>query len=632
MTRIQTLLLCSVAALVVLSLFAPSANATDACSACTCTGNSLDSCPPTLTTVPTFPTNLDYIDLTGAQIANFPAGSFAGLDALQELHIGNAAPLTLAPGVFEGQSGLSGLVLSGVSQLTAGVFRGLENLRMLKISGTISTIPAGVLADVNATVDGLFLLNTGVASISNLPLAELPNLRMLSITNAPMSTIPSQAFSTFNLTKLEELYFTGSSIKSVESDAFAGLLQLQWLSLENCPISQFASKSFLGLDNLYSLNLNNLNATTFPPGLFYGLLNLVDFTMTPHKLGTGAAPPSMYKVGPNFYRCGAYCSTCVGDEYTCCPDNCLRCSEENSCTVCNPGFTVYSLIVGGDMHMGDFCRVPASVSSLSVIATRASRASTASASIATSASAVAATVASGASTASATVASAASAASTASASGASTASASVASGASTASASLASVASAADASTASFVASTSAAHVVSVNAMLDAANSSSGSGSVLAIAVGGAIGGLALLVLVAVFAIRRKAPREDPHYIAPEEVTYLNVDEKGGNDAAFLSMPHNYEAMDKPDPNFHNPLYEAIEGGPVTVTESTYTNVASAAVPASSEPVYGSETTTIYADTALAASIHAAPVQSSTTDYATIVGAVNATASTASSE
>ena len=71
-----------------------------------------------------------------------------------------------------------------------------------------------------------------------------------------------------------ELYLEYNQISSIESGAFSGLTNLEWLDLGNNPISSIEAGAFSGLTNLTELYLNENQISSIESGDFSGLTNL----------------------------------------------------------------------------------------------------------------------------------------------------------------------------------------------------------------------------------------------------------------------------------------------------------------------------------------------------------------------
>ena len=158
---------------------------------------------------------LEELHLNDNPLSTLPPDVFSGLSALKVLNLAENALSSLPPGVFSGLSALEELALSGNTglgpQLTGSSFSGLTSLRILLLNGTdLGTVPAGLFSG-------------------------LPELREIHLSRNGIEALPASVFS--GLTKLETIVLANNSLRTLPDGVFAGLTDLEILILRNNPVT-----------------------------------------------------------------------------------------------------------------------------------------------------------------------------------------------------------------------------------------------------------------------------------------------------------------------------------------------------------------------------------------------------------
>ncbi len=178
-----------------------------------------------------------------------PPGVFREMPRLRRLTYAEDSRATIAPGLFDGLTGLLHLYVGGtLTHLPAGAFRGMPNLRRLRVR---QLFQRGGLP---------LVLEPGVFD----GLSNLERLRLWSLAGVPRGTFEG-------LSGLTTLWMFNNAFASLEPGAFLGLSSLRYLRVDN--------------DDYYVHNMHRHELPTLPPGLFAGLpglerLSLVDTGLT----------------------------------------------------------------------------------------------------------------------------------------------------------------------------------------------------------------------------------------------------------------------------------------------------------------------------------------------------------------
>ncbi|XP_067620774.1 insulin-like growth factor-binding protein complex acid labile subunit [Eurosta solidaginis] len=128
--------------------------------------------------------------------------------------------------------------------------------------------------DFDSLVTPLMLRN-------NQPFDSLLQLETLHIGNVSIGSLEQNMFK--GLTSLEKLTLRGK-IRSIEFDAFAGLVKLRELELSHCGIQEISMDALMDCESLEVLDLSYNNISYFPPGLLDDQSNLEEIYLQGNQL------------------------------------------------------------------------------------------------------------------------------------------------------------------------------------------------------------------------------------------------------------------------------------------------------------------------------------------------------------
>ena len=168
-----------------------------------------------------------------------------------------------------------GLHLSslGLTQLRAGDFAGLTNLRYLNLDrNALTTLPSGIFSALT-NLRRLHMLHNGLTTIPNGAFTGLTNLRILDIQVNEIASLPAGGFSA--LTQLGTLYLGSNRLTTIQASALTGLTSLSWINLDNNRISSLPSDLFSGSTSLSRAYLGQNQLTSLPDDIFDGLASLI---------------------------------------------------------------------------------------------------------------------------------------------------------------------------------------------------------------------------------------------------------------------------------------------------------------------------------------------------------------------
>ena len=234
--------------------------------------------------------NVEWLQLSTAELVELPDGVFDGLSNLREMRMGggdlgsDSVSTELAEDVFDGLSNLRVLRMGSNSftELPEDVFDGLSNLELLSLgSNDLTELPEDLF-------DGLS--NLEILGLSSNDLSELPdgvfeglaNLRSLNLAYNDLSELPEDVFD--GLANLESLYLNDNSLSELPDGVFDDLSNLKGLALYDNSLSELPDGIFDGLDNLEGLGLNGNNLSELPDGIFDGLDNLEALSLAGNNL------------------------------------------------------------------------------------------------------------------------------------------------------------------------------------------------------------------------------------------------------------------------------------------------------------------------------------------------------------
>ena len=282
-----------------------------------------------------------YLRNTG--ISELKTGDFSGLTGLTNLNLYNNVLRTLPVSIFDGLTSLSQLRLEGnlieplslivslqqveVNQFQAIVHTGAPFNIVLPIevtNGSINdgattiTIPKGSVKSATFTV----VSTAGASSSLSVNIGRLPTLPMYhygyfltksavcnrtpQVADAIAAAVPG-ADDCHNVTEVDlaiitSLDLSNSSITSLNSDDFSGMLSLTTLSLNDNQLTDLPSAIFDGLSLLTTLNLSNNQLTGLPNGIFKGLESLQELNLSGNTVDPLPLTVSLQQVGEDGFK------------------------------------------------------------------------------------------------------------------------------------------------------------------------------------------------------------------------------------------------------------------------------------------------------------------------------------------
>lgn len=207
--------------------------------------------------------NLTTLSFLFNQIDNINSDAFQGLANLKVMELAWNRITSFNPNVFASLSKLEILTINNneIVELSPEIFRLFPmlvdlNLGFNKIKSWNNTILAN-----NPNVETLRLAGNEIQTLDGRAFASLLNLRTLSI-GGLLEEIPALQ----NLQQLRALYLDDNKFKSISSDPFIYMPNLQTLSLDNNEIESlnFTTRTNVVLGNLHNLFLNNNKLTSIP--------------------------------------------------------------------------------------------------------------------------------------------------------------------------------------------------------------------------------------------------------------------------------------------------------------------------------------------------------------------------------
>ncbi len=159
---------------------------------------------------------------------------------------------------------------------------------------------AGVTASQLAGIDDLSLRNTSLSSLQSDDFAGLVGLERLDLRDNHLTALPSDVFS--GLIALETLNLRNGGLGSLPTGVFSGLGDLQTLNLRDNNLSVLPSGVFSGLSSLTTLNLRNNNLGSLPAGVFAGLTGLTTLNLNDNVNGGVPLPVTLERVSDGEFR------------------------------------------------------------------------------------------------------------------------------------------------------------------------------------------------------------------------------------------------------------------------------------------------------------------------------------------
>ena len=248
---------------------------------------------------------LRYLTING-EIAHLPAGVLRGLPSLQRLEVDAGADdgtstTTVAPALFDGLTNLTQLELRDLAEVPEGLFAGLSALRELRLQyNAFTSLPPRVFEGLSS-LRFLFLDNHQTRGptpyrheLTTLPpglLSGLPHLELLHLGNVGLRHLRPGAFREVGST-LRFLYLQNNKLSALDPGTFSDLPELHTLNLAHNQLVTLPSGVFDNLPHLREIRLEDNHLTALPPGLFHNLRLLSWLRLHGNQLTT--LPPGLF--------------------------------------------------------------------------------------------------------------------------------------------------------------------------------------------------------------------------------------------------------------------------------------------------------------------------------------------------
>ena len=220
--------------------------------------------------------NLERLIMRKTGITELPAGVFNGLSDLRELKLDRNTNLaTVYSGTFTGLRLLTDLIVddSALTELPDDVFDGLLVLETLDLSDNeLTTLPKGVFDNLTY-LEELNLIGNGLTGLEEGIFDELVDLERLYLSRNSLSFLSADLFS--ELDNLERLSLWKNSLDDLPDDIFKDLDSLEVLSLNENNFDELPAGVFDDLSGLKRLYLDGNQLDALPDGLFAGWTSLV---------------------------------------------------------------------------------------------------------------------------------------------------------------------------------------------------------------------------------------------------------------------------------------------------------------------------------------------------------------------
>ena len=148
-----------------------------------------------------------------------------------------------------------------LTELPAGVFDGLENLRGLHLQGNkLRTLPEGVFRNLSS-LGYLYLQNIGLEVVENGSFQGLPKVREIDLSNNRLSYLPNGIFKDVGNDVGYSYYavtlrLQGNMLSRLDG-AFDGFVMLRRLFLQDNKLTSLLPGALKGLKHLHHLELSN---------------------------------------------------------------------------------------------------------------------------------------------------------------------------------------------------------------------------------------------------------------------------------------------------------------------------------------------------------------------------------------
>lgn len=131
-----------------------------------------------------------------------------------------------------------------------------------------------------STLDLSYKNITDITGLQDIP--DIEQVTSLYLSGNQLKTLPTDIFN--GLTNLQELHLNSNKLKILPATIFSGLTNLQWLSLSRNRLQQLSENVFSDLRNLLQLYLDGNRLETLPATVFNNLHNLYYLSLNNNRL------------------------------------------------------------------------------------------------------------------------------------------------------------------------------------------------------------------------------------------------------------------------------------------------------------------------------------------------------------
>ena len=227
---------------------------------------------------------MEFLDLNRNQITQLKAGFFNGLSNLKYILLSDNL-LRTPNRTFRNLNNVVVLDLTGngITNLNGGEFVGLSKLRELLLSDNLlSTFPNNIFQDLISLElllvirNQMTYLNEGAFGIG------LQKLKILVLRQNKLNTLDTDLF--HNLASLERLMLSYNLITTLPNGIFMGLKYLEHIDISHNKLTQLGVNVFKGLSNLNELFLQNNTLTQLDYDVVKDTINLDVFNLSTNRL------------------------------------------------------------------------------------------------------------------------------------------------------------------------------------------------------------------------------------------------------------------------------------------------------------------------------------------------------------